>query len=96
MMKKTKIPFCDFSLLKKINSFYLGKIDKIITWSRRSVILPRFVGLTIFVHNGKNHIPVRISENMVGHKLGEFSLTRTFRGHPKKKQTMRKKVNKKK
>jgi small subunit ribosomal protein S19 len=51
------------------------------TWSRRSTVLPDFVGLTIAVHNGKQHIPVYISENMVGHKLGEFALTRTFKGH---------------
>ena len=51
------------------------------TWSRRSTVLPDFVGLTIAVHNGKQHIPVYVTENMVGHKLGEFSLTRTFRGH---------------
>ena len=51
------------------------------TWSRRSTILPDFVGLTIAVHNGKQHIPVYVSENMVGHKLGEFALTRTFKGH---------------
>jgi len=51
------------------------------TWSRRSTILPDFIGLTIAVHNGKQHVPVLISENMVGHKLGEFALTRTFKGH---------------
>jgi len=51
------------------------------TWSRRSTILPEFIGLTIAVHNGKQHIPVYVTENMVGHKLGEFSLTRTFKGH---------------
>ncbi|QLQ26508.1 MAG: 30S ribosomal protein S19 [Dechloromonas sp.] len=51
------------------------------TWSRRSTILPEFIGLTIAVHNGKQHIPVFVTENMVGHKLGEFSLTRTFKGH---------------
>ena len=51
------------------------------TWSRRSTILPDFVGLTIAVHNGKQHIPVYVTENMVGHKLGEFALTRTFKGH---------------
>ncbi|NCS75237.1 MAG: 30S ribosomal protein S19, partial [Gallionella sp.] len=51
------------------------------TWSRRSTVLPEFVGLTIAVHNGKQHVPVYVSENMVGHKLGEFSLTRTFKGH---------------
>ena len=51
------------------------------TWSRRSTVLPDFIGLTIAVHNGKQHIPVFVTENMVGHKLGEFSLTRTFKGH---------------
>ena len=51
------------------------------TWSRRSVIMPEFVGLTIAVHNGRQHVPLLITENMVGHKLGEFSVTRTFRGH---------------
>jgi small subunit ribosomal protein S19 len=51
------------------------------TWSRRSTVLPDFVGLTIAVHNGKQHVPVYVTENMVGHKLGEFSLTRTFKGH---------------
>ena len=55
--------------------------DLIKTWSRRSTVLPDFVGLTIAVHNGKQHIPVYVTENMVGHKLGEFSLTRTFKGH---------------
>ncbi|QSW37958.1 30S ribosomal protein S19 [Candidatus Vidania fulgoroideae] len=78
------VPFCDFSLLKKVNNFYLGKINEIKTWSRSSVILPRFVGLKILVHNGKLFIPVFINENMVGHKLGEFSITRKFGGHPKK------------
>jgi len=51
------------------------------TWSRRSTILPNFIGLTIAIHNGKQHIPVMITENMIGHKLGEFALTRTFKGH---------------
>ena len=55
--------------------------DRIKTWSRRSTILPEFIGLTIAVHNGKQHVPVYINENMVGHKLGEFALTRTFKGH---------------
>ncbi|QSW37817.1 30S ribosomal protein S19 [Candidatus Vidania fulgoroideae] len=77
-----KIPFCDFKLLKKINKFYLGQITEIRTWARSSIILPRFVGLTIFTHNGKVFIPVTISENMIGHKLGEFAITRKFGGHP--------------
>ena len=57
------------------------------TWSRRSTILPEFIGLTIAVHNGKQHVPVYINENMVGHKLGEFALTRTFKGHAADKKT---------
>lgn len=77
-----KGPFCDTHLLKKIGEAQQAKVKKPIkTWSRRSVILPEMVGLTIGVHNGKTHIPVFVSENMVGHKLGEFVLTRTFRGH---------------
>jgi small subunit ribosomal protein S19 len=56
------------------------------TWSRRSTILPDFVGLTIAIHNGKQHIPIYITENMVGHKLGEFALTRAFKGHPADKR----------
>jgi len=57
------------------------------TWSRRSMILPEMIGLTIAVHNGRQHVPVLISENMVGHKLGEFALTRTYRGHAADKKT---------
>ena len=57
------------------------------TWSRRSMILPEMVGLTIAIHNGRDHVPVYISENMVGHKLGEFAITRTFRGHAADKKT---------
>lgn len=75
--------FCDFKLLKKINNYYEGKIKIIKTWSRSSVILPKFVGLTIYVHNGKKHIPIYISENMIGYKMGEFSKTRTFTKHKK-------------
>ncbi len=77
-----KGPFVDHHLLGKVEKVR-GSNDKrpIKTWSRRSTILPDFVGLTIAVHNGKQHIPVYISENMVGHKLGEFALTRTFKGH---------------
>ena len=77
-----KGPFVDGYLLKKAEtSRASGKSEVIKIWSRRSTILPDFVGLTIAVHNGKQHIPVYISENMVGHKLGEFALTRTFKGH---------------
>ncbi|MGX7576947.1 30S ribosomal protein S19 [Candidatus Vidania fulgoroideorum] len=82
---KIKEPYCNYKLLKKINNFYKGKINIIKTWSRSSVILPRFIGLVIYVHNGKNHIAVNINEDMVGHKLGEFSFTRKFGGHPIKK-----------
>jgi small subunit ribosomal protein S19 len=77
-----KGPFVDAHLLKKVETAQSGKDKRPIrTWSRRSTVLPDFVGLTIAVHNGKQHIPVYITENMVGHKLGEFSLTRTFKGH---------------
>jgi len=77
-----KGPFVDGHLVKKIETAR-GSNDKrpIKTWSRRSTVLPEFIGLTIAVHNGKQHIPVFVTENMVGHKLGEFSLTRTFKGH---------------
>ncbi|CAG4885001.1 30S ribosomal subunit protein S19 [Georgfuchsia toluolica] len=77
-----KGPFVDDHLVKKVEASR-GSNDKrpIKTWSRRSTILPDFVGLTIAVHNGKQHIPIYVSENMVGHKLGEFALTRTFKGH---------------
>jgi len=60
------------------------------TWSRRSTILPDFIGLTIAVHNGRQHVPVYVSENMVGHKLGEFALTRTFKGHAADKKVTKK------
>lgn len=77
-----KGPFVDAHLLAKVlKAQASGDKKPIKTWSRRSTILPDFVGLTIAVHNGKQHIPVYITENMVGHKLGEFSLTRTFKGH---------------
>jgi small subunit ribosomal protein S19 len=77
-----KGPFIDHHLIKKIDDAVV-KNDKrpIKTWSRRSMVLPEMVGLTIAIHNGKEHIPVYISENMVGHKLGEFASNRTFRGH---------------
>ena len=75
-----KGPFCDSYLMNKAE---VSRKDNkpIKTWSRRSTIYPEFVGLTFMVHNGKNFIPVHVSENMVGHKLGEFSPTRTYRGH---------------
>ena len=75
-------PFVDAHLIKKVDAVRTTSDKRPIkTWSRRSTILPDFVGLTIAVHNGKQHIPVYVTENMVGHKLGEFSLTRTFKGH---------------
>ena len=77
-----KGPFIDLHLLKKIE-VAVEKNDRkpVKTWSRRSMILPEMVGFTIAVHNGKNHVPVLVNENMVGHKLGEFAVTRTFKGH---------------
>ena len=77
-----KGPFVDAHLLKKVDAVR-GSNDKrpIKTWSRRSTVLPEMIGFTIAIHNGKNHIPVLVNENMVGHKLGEFALTRTFKGH---------------
>ncbi|MBM4189111.1 MAG: 30S ribosomal protein S19 [Betaproteobacteria bacterium] len=77
-----KGPFIDGHLMKKVEAAQANSDKRPIkTWSRRSTILPDFIGLTIAVHNGKQHIPVYVTENMVGHKLGEFSLTRTFKGH---------------
>jgi small subunit ribosomal protein S19 len=76
-----KGPYVDVKLLKKVRKAKRGEIKEIITWSRASMITPEMVGLTIKVHNGKSHMPVNIVENMVGHKLGEFALTRTFRQH---------------
>ena len=77
-----KGPFIDLHLLKKVE-VAVEKSDKkpIKTWSRRSMVAPDMVGLTIAVHNGRQHVPILISENMVGHKLGEFAGTRTFKGH---------------
>jgi small subunit ribosomal protein S19 len=77
-----KGPFIDHHLLNKVTTAKQTNDRKPIkTWSRRSTVFPEMVGLTIAVHNGKLHIPVLINENMVGHKLGEFALTRTYRGH---------------
>jgi len=79
-----KGPFVDLHLLKKVEAAQKSNDKRPIkTWSRRSTILPDFVGLTIGVHNGKQHVPVYVTENMVGHKLGEFSHTRIFKGHSK-------------
>ncbi len=81
-----KGPFIDEKLEKKILAAKDSSGKQVIkTWSRRSTISPDFVGMTIAVHNGKKHIPVYVTENMVGHKLGEFSPTRTYRGHAGKK-----------
>jgi small subunit ribosomal protein S19 len=83
-----KGPFIDHHLMKKVETA-VAKNDRkpIKTYSRRSVIVPRMVGLTIAVHNGKMHIPVLVTENMVGHKLGEFALTRLFKGHSGDRKT---------
>ncbi len=77
-----KGPFVDAHLMNKVDAAIANRDKKPIkTWSRRSTIVPEFIGLTIAVHNGKQHVPVFVNENMVGHKLGEFALTRTFKGH---------------
>jgi small subunit ribosomal protein S19 len=82
-----KGPYIDQKLLKKIESLNTSGQKKVVkTWARRSTIPPEFVGHTIAVHNGLKFIPVYITENMVGHKLGEFSLTRTYRGHAGKSE----------
>ncbi len=85
-----KGPFIDHHLLKKVEAAVASNSRKPIkTWSRRSMISPDMLGLTIAVHNGRQHVPVLISENMVGHKLGEFSPTRTYRGHIVDKKSKR-------
>jgi small subunit ribosomal protein S19 len=77
-----KGPFVDRHLMKKIDEVVASKNKRPVkTWSRRSTILPEFVGITIAVHNGRIHVPIFITENMVGHKLGEFAATHTFKGH---------------
>ena len=79
-----KGPFCDAYLLKKVDALNkAGKKEVIKTWSRRSTIYPSFLEHTFAVHNGKEHVPVYVTEDMVGHKLGEFVQTRTYRGHGK-------------
>jgi len=85
-----KGPFVDHHLLGKVeDAVEAGSRKPIKTWSRRSMIIPEMVGLTIAVHNGKQHVPVMVSEHMVGHKLGEFALTRTYRGHVVDKKAKR-------
>jgi small subunit ribosomal protein S19 len=77
-----KGPFIDHHLAKKVEVAVASNVKRPIkTWSRRSMILPDMVGLTIAIHNGRQHVPVMVTDNMVGHKLGEFAPTRTFRGH---------------
>ncbi len=77
-----KGPFIDFHLSKKVEKATLNNDRRPIkTWSRRSMVVPDMLGLTIAIHNGRNHVPILISENMVGHKLGEFVPTRTYKGH---------------
>lgn len=85
-----KGPFIDVHLMEKVQKA-VDSNDKrpIKTWSRRSMIAPDFVGLTIQVHNGRQHVPVFVTEDMVGHKLGEFALTRTYRGHAADKKAKR-------
>ena len=85
-----KGPFIDLHLLKKVE-VAVEKNDRkpIKTWARRSMILPHMVGLTIAVHNGRQHVPVLVNEDMVGHKLGEFAATRTYRGHAADKKAKR-------
>jgi small subunit ribosomal protein S19 len=86
-----KGPFIDDHLFKKVTMAQETRSNKVIkTWSRRSTIIPEMVGLTLAVHNGRKFIPVFVSENMVGHKLGEFSPTRTYYGHAADKKSKRK------
>jgi small subunit ribosomal protein S19 len=77
-----KGPFVDLHLINKVEAAMASSSKRPIkTWSRRSMVVPEMVGFTIAIHNGKQHVPVLVNENMVGHKLGEFALTRTFKGH---------------
>ena len=88
MSRSTKKgPFVDGHLLEKIVALNSAGDKRVVkTWSRRSTILPEFIGLTIAVHNGKQHVPLYVTDQMVGHKLGEFAATRTFKGHPADKK----------
>lgn len=86
-----KGPFVDHHLLKKVFDAQETKSKKPIkTWSRRSMIVPDMIGLTLAVHNGRQHVPVFVSENMIGHKLGEFAVTRNYRGHAADKKAKKK------
>lgn len=86
-----KGPFVDIHLIRKVlKARETNDKRPIKTWSRRSTILPDFIGMTVAVHNGKQHIPVLVTENMIGHKFGEFSLTRTFKGHAGDKKAITK------
>ena len=90
-----KGPFCDPKLLKRIEALNSsGEKTVIKTWSRASTVLPQMIGHTIAVHNGRKHVPIFITENMVGHKLGEFAFTRTFRGHVTRAKISEQVVNK--
>lgn len=83
-----KGPFCDDHLMKKVDELNEKNEKKVIkTWSRRSTIFPEFIGHTFAVHDGRKHLPVYVTEDMVGHKLGEFVLTRTFKGHAADKKS---------
>ena len=83
-----KGPFIDHHLVKKVDEAVAANSKRPIkTWSRRSMVVPSMVGLTIAVHNGRQHVPILITENMVGHKLGEFAMTRTFKGHSGDRKT---------
>jgi small subunit ribosomal protein S19 len=83
-----KGPFVDHHLIKKVlESEQSGSKKPIKTWSRRSMIIPEMIGLTLAVHNGRQHVPVLVSDNMVGHKLGEFAPTRTYKGHQADKKS---------
>ena len=83
-----KGPFIDHHLAKKVDDAVASGLKKPIkTWSRRSMVTPDMIGLTLAIHNGKQHVPVLVSDNMVGHKLGEFSPTRTYRGHQADKKS---------
>ncbi len=87
-----KGPFVDLKLLKKVMATQEARSNRVIkTWSRRSTVIPEMVGITLAVHNGKKFVPIFVTENMVGHKLGEFSPTRTFYGHAGDKKSKLKK-----
>lgn len=87
---RKKGPFVDATLLKRIHDLEIKQLKKVVkTWARSSSIVPMFIGHTIAVHNGREHVPVFVTDRMVGHKLGEFAPTRTFKGHIKKDKKMR-------